>query len=345
MENDARKLPPEAQEAIRLRAVRAVRDYGLSPTEAARLFGVSRRVVYKWLDTVDRQGVAGLRAKRRGRRGRLCLKSFQAATVVRLVTTRYPEQLGLPFYLWGRRAVQGLIAKRYHIHLSVWTIGRYLRHWGFTPQKPLRRAYEQDPEAVRRWLEEQYPAIHRQALQEKAEIHWLDEMGLRSQDQGGRSYGRRGKTPVIPGTGQRFGCNVISTITNQGHLRFMVFTGTFTGKVMIEFLRRLLRQATKKVVLIYDRHPVHRGAAVQGWLRKHAGQIQAEPLPTYSPNRNPGEYLNQDVKGAAKEVRPHDQKEMVRQTRSYLRSTQKQPAIVKKFFDHPDVRYAKDTNG
>jgi transposase len=344
METDARKLPPAAQEAIRLRVVRAVRDYGLSPTEAARLFGVSRRVVYKWLDTVDRQGVVGLRAKRRGRRRRLCLKSFQAATTVRVITTRCPDQLGLGFSLWGRRAVQQLVAKRYHLDLSVWTIGRYLRHWGFTPQKPLHRAYDQDPEAVRRWLEEQYPAIHRQALQEKAEIHWLDEMGLRSQDQGGRSYGRRGETPVIPGTGQRFGCNVISTITNQGHLRFMVFTGTFTGKVMIEFLRRLLRQATQKVVPIYDRHPVHQGAA-EGWMKKHAGQIRAEPLPTYSPNRNPGEYLNQDVKGVAREERPHDQQEMVQQARSYLRSTQKQPAIVKKFFDHPDVRYAKDTNG
>lgn len=345
MENDARKLPPEAQEAIRLRVVRAVRDYGLSPTEAARLFGVCRRVIYKWLETVDRQGVTGLRAKRRGRRRWLRLKSFQAATLVRLITTRYPDQLGLPFYLWGRQAVQQLVAKRYHLDLSVWTIGRYLRHWGFTPQKPLRRAYEQDPEAVRRWLEEEYPAIHRKALQEKAEIHWLDEMGLRSQNQGGRSYGRRGKTPVVPGTGQRFGCNVISTITNQGRLRFMVFAGTFTGKVMIEFLRRLLGQAIKKVVLIYDRHPVHQGAAVQGWIKKHVGQIRAEPLPTYSPNRNPGEYLNQDVKGAAKEERPHDQKEMIRRTRSYLRSTQKQPAIVKTFFDHPDVRYAKDANG
>jgi transposase len=138
---------------------------------------------------------------------------------------------------------------------------------------------------------------------------------------------------------------VISTITNQGHLRFMVFTGTFTGKVMIEFLRRSLRQTTRKVVLIYDRHPVHRGAGVHDWIREHADRIHAEPLPTSSPNMNPGEYLNQDVKSAAKEERPHDQKEMLQHTRSYLRSTQKQPALVKKFFDHPDVRYAKDTNG
>jgi transposase len=345
MESDARKLSPEAQEAIRQRVVLAVRDGDLSPTEAARVFGVSRQAVYKWLATIDRLGLAGLRAKRRGRRRGICLKSFQAATIVRLLTTRYPDQLGLPFYLWNRQAVQQLIAKRYHLDLSVWTVGRYLRHWGFTPQKPLRRAYEQDPEAVRRWLEEEYPAIHRQALQEKAEIHWLDEMGLRSQDQGGRSYGRRGRSPVIPGTGKRFGCNVISTITNQGHLRFMVFTGTFTGKVLIEFLGRLLRQSTRKVVLLYDRHPVHQAAAVQNWIKERPEQIRAEPLPTYSPNRNPGEYLNQDVKGAARKERPHDQQEMLQQTRSYLRSTQKQPDIVKKFFDHPAVKYAKDGEG
>src|SRR5207245_1570018 len=137
--------------------------------------------------------------------------------------------LRLPFALWTREAVQQLLARRFGVHVSVWTVGRYLRAWGLTPQKPVRRAYEQNPAAVRRWLKKEYPAIRAQAKREKAEIHWGDEMGLRSDHPAGRSYGRRGQTPVVPGTGQRFRCNLISAITNRGRLAFMVFHQRFTA--------------------------------------------------------------------------------------------------------------------
>jgi transposase len=269
------------------------------------------------------------------------LAGWQAATTVRLICDHCPDQLELPFVLWTREAVQCLLARRFEARVSVWTVGRYLKKWGFTPQKPLRVAYERDPKAVQAWLEQKYPAIRRQAKRENAEIHWGDEMGLRSDHQAGTSYGRKGKTPAVPGTGQRFGCNMISTITNRGRLTFMVFKQRFTGDVMLQFLRRLVRQSHRKVFLIVDGHPVHRASKVAKWIEKHSRQIRLFLLPGYSPDLNPDELLNQDVKSnALGRQRPKDQPELLRNVRCYLRSTQRQPQVVRSYFRAKKVAYA-----
>jgi len=135
---------------------------------------------------------------------------------VRMILSGCPDQMSMPFALWTREAVQQLLSRKFAVEVSVWTVGRYLRAWGLTPQKPVRRAYEQNPAAVRKWLEEEYPAIRELARRAKAQIHWLDEMGLRSDHQAGRSYGRRGETPVVLGIGLLFRRNMISAITNRG---------------------------------------------------------------------------------------------------------------------------------
>ena len=338
---DARRLSPEAQEDLRRRVVHAVVKQGMRQVDAVRTFGVSRTSIHNWVNAHVEGGAAALRSKPRGRPRRSRLAGHQAATTVRIITDRCPDQKKLPFALWTREAVQYLLADRFDLQVSVWTVGRYLAKWGLTPQKPLRRAYEQNPVAVKRWLNETYPAIVKQAKREKAEIHWGDEMGLRSDHQAGRSYGRRGKTPVIPGTGQRFRCNMISTITNRGRLSFMVFKKRFTSAVMIDFLRRLVRHSDRKVLLIVDGHPVHRSAKVRQWIDRHHRLIQLFLLPGYSPQLNPDEYLNQDVKtNALGRERPKDRAEMVGNIRSYLRSTQRQPAVVKRFFEAEEVAYA-----
>ena len=191
------------------------------------------------------------------------------------------------------------------------------------------------------WLSEEYPWIARRAKAENGEIHWGDQMGLRSDHQTGTSYSRRGVTPVIPGTGQRFRCNMMSTITNQGSLAFMVFTESFTAPVMIRFLERLVRHAGRKVFLIVDGHPVHKSVKVRRWLEAHAASIEMFLLPAYSPDLNPDEYLNQDVKSnALGRRRPHNRGEMISGVRSYLRSTQRQPDIVKAYFQAKPVQYA-----
>jgi len=217
--HDGRKLSPEAQEALRMRVVAAIQR-GMKQEEAVQVFRVARSSINNWLARYRRGGRPGLRCRKRGPKGGTALLPWQAAQTVRAVAGRCPDQLKLSFALWTREAVAEWIEQKFGLRLSVWTVGRYLKRWGLTPQKPLRKAFEQDPEAVRRWLEEEYPAIRKTAQREQAEIHWGDEMGLRSDHQAGRSFGRKGQTPILPGTGQRFRVNVISTVSNRGTLCF-----------------------------------------------------------------------------------------------------------------------------
>lgn len=337
---DARHLSPDALDALRHRVMDAVAG-GMLPTEAARTFGVSRQSIYTWLHRVRVGGTRALRSRPRGRPPQSQLKPHQAATTVRLIADRCPDQIKLPFALWTREAVRDLIAQRWGVHVSVWTVGRYLRRWNFTPQTPLRRAYERDPEAVRRWLEEEYPAIRKRAHRAGAVIFWGDEMGVRSDHHAGRSWGRRGQTPVVPSTGQRCRCNMISAVTNRGHLAFLVFKRRFTGPVFLTFVRRLMRHAQRPVFLIVDGHPVHRSTIVKNWVARQGVRLRLFFLPGYSPELNPDEYLNNEVKAnGVGRKRPHTEREMIHNVRGYLRRTQRQPTKVRRYFHHPAVRYA-----
>lgn len=337
---DFRSLSPQAQQDLRRKAVKAV-VAGRTRTEVAELFGVTRESVGAWVKRYKADGPKALKAKRRGRPKGGKLLPWQGAQVAKAITERCPDQLKLPFYLWTREAVAQLIEKRFGVCVSIWTVGRYLARWGFTPQKPVRRAFEQNSEAVERWLDEEYPAIGNQAKRDKALIYWADEMGLRSDHAAGRSFARKGQTPIIPGTGQRFGCSMISAITNRGHLSFMVFKKSFCANVFLKFIRRLLRQAKRKVFLIVDRHPVHRSKKLKTWLKQNEHRIRLFFLPGYSPELNPDEVLNQDVKSnAVGRRRARNQRELVANVRGYLRSRQRLPHIVQNYFNEEHVRYA-----
>jgi transposase len=337
---DFRSLSPQTQEDLRRKAVKAVMK-GRTRQEVAELFGVTRQSVGAWVQRYAEKGVKALKAQRRGRRPGSRLQPWQAAQIVKAITDKHPEQLKMPFYLWTRKAVLLLIKKRFGIKISVWTAGRYLAHWGFTPQKPIRRAFEQDPEKVRKWLQQEYPAIRRQAKREKALIYWGDEMGARSDHAAGRSFSRKGQTPVVPGTGQRFGCNMISAITNRGQLSFMVFKERFCIPVFWTFLKRLVRQTQRKIFLIVDGHPVHRSVKIRKWLKVHRDHIRLFFLPGYSPELNPDEILNQDVKTNAVGRRcARNQSELISHVRGYLRRRQRQPQVVQNYFNEEHVRYA-----
>ena len=276
---DAHSLPAVAQEDLRRKVIKSVLN-GKKQVEAAELFGVTRQAVGKWLKAYREGGFRALKAKRQGRPRGGSLLPWQSAQIAKTVIDRCPDQLKLPFYLWTREAVGQLIESRFGIRLSVWTVGRYLARWRFTPQKPVRKAFEKNPEAVRIWLQEEYPAIRKKAKKQKAQIYWGDEMGLRSDHATGRSYSRRGQTPVIPGTGARFGCNMISAITNRGKLNFMVFKGRFEAELFKEFLSRLIKQCKNRVFIIVDRHPVHRSAKVKKWLEENEEHIRMFFLPS-----------------------------------------------------------------
>lgn len=337
---DFRSLAPQAQEAVRLKVMAALQQ-GRSISEVARLFGVSRQAVHTWIGRRRKGGKRALRAQRRGRPPGGSLTSTQERTICRLITDHCPDQLKLPFYLWTREAVVHLIAQRCGVCLSVWTAGRLLAKWGFTPQKPTRRAFEQDSQEVGSWLRRQYPAIRALARREKALIFWADEMGLRGDHAAGRSFSPQGQTPVILGTGQRFRCNLISALTNRGQLQFMVFKERFTVAVFLKFLRRLLRQNRRRIFLIIDNHPVHLARATLRWFKTRRRQLRVYFLPGYSPELNPDEYLNQDVKtNAVGRTRPLDRQEMIGNVRAYLRSTQTHAWLVKRYFQAEHVRYA-----
>jgi transposase len=340
---DARSLPGAAQAALRKRAVQAVLD-GMTQAEVARVFGVHPNAVNRWIKRYREGGWDSLAERRRGRRAgeQAALSERQQQEVIALVRETTPDELGLPGFLWTRDAVAELIAQRYGVWLARTTAGRYLRGWGFSPQRPQRRALEQNPVAVARWLEETYPAIRAQARREGGVVLWLDEMGVRSDAAAGRSWAPVGQTPVIKRTGKRFRVNMISAISNAGRLRFRLFTGSFNGPVFIDFLGRLLRDcAGRRVHLIVDGHPVHHAKLVSAWVGRHAEQIELHFLPGYSPELNPVELLNHDVKAnAVGRRRPRSAGELRDELHGYLRRRQRQPAVLVGFFNHPTTRYA-----
>jgi transposase len=339
---DARSLPSDAQAELRRTAVRLVGE-GRSKTEVAELMGVARETVSRWVKAHRQRGDRALDARRRGRRpGHTKLTDAQQLQIAKLVAGRNPDQLKLPGFLWTRALVAELILREFGVEVGEETVGRYLRAWGFSPQKPMRRAYEQSDEAVRRWLEQTYPAIEKAARRQRAEILWVDESGLRSDHTAGRTWAPIGQTPITKGTGKRFKANMVAAISNTGTLRFRVFDERFTGPVFLDFLRRLVRDNKgRKAVVILDGHPAHRARIVRDWVAANPTLIELHFLPGYSPELNPAECLNQDVKtNALGKRRPINVTELKADVRSFLRSCQRRPAKVARYFHEHHVRYA-----
>ena len=295
---DGRAESNEVLEALRLRAVHA-REQGYAVVDIAAILGVREETVSRWCSKYEQGGQEGLPGPRSGRplgSGRRLLAD-QEQDLQQLIETKSPQELGVASALWTRQAVQELIEQQLGERLPIRTVGEYLQRWGYTPQKPVRKAYKQDPAAVTEWLEKTYPQIEKRAGQEDGEIHWGDEMGVRSTCQHSRGYARPGNTPELPVSGSRFSVNMISTITNQGKVRWMIYEGKMNAALFIVFLTRLIAGATKKVFLIVDHLSVHEAEAVEQWRADKADQIEIFYLPKYSPERNPDEYLNCDVKG------------------------------------------------
>ena len=338
---DGRQLDMATQGQVRRLVVKAVRG-GLKQGAAAKRFSVSLRAVNKWVALAKVGGLRALKLRRRGRRpGSGRLTAAQSTRMRGLIVGKMPDQLKLPFYLWTRAGVATLIEREYGMAVSLTTVGRYLRAWGMTPQKPVRRAYERNDSAIKRWLVEEYPALAADAKRERATIYWGDEMGLRSDHVTGTSYAPVGQTPVVRATGQRFGCNMISAITNRGALAFMVFHGKFHNPVFIEFMKRLLRQGKAKLYLIVDGHPVHRSAIARRFVADNQHRLRLIRLPGYCPELNPDELLNQDVKtNALGKSRPASKAEMMATVRRHLHRRQKQPRVIRNLFREKNVRYA-----
>ena len=306
---------------------------------------VHRNTVAKWWKAYEQEGAKGLRVQRRGWRvgEQRTLLVEQEIAIQRLLCDKTPDQYKLTFALWTRQAVQELITRRLQVNMPVRTVGEYLTRWGFTPQKSMERAYEQRPAAVRQWLDNDYPAIAARAKQEQAEIHWGDETGMRNDSQHGRSYAPRGHTPVIRLSAKRASMNMTSTVTNQGKVRFMMYRGTMNAQRLLQFFKQLIKAANKKSFLILDTLRVHHAKLIKAWLTKkrHAQNIEVFFLPAYSPEMNPDEYLNCDVKAGIHAKPPvRDTATLKKNVRAHMRMLQHSPARVSKYFHHPKIAYA-----
>lgn len=339
---DTRKLKPEVQQQIRQQAIRLSKE-GRKNKEIAKIVGVHYITVCRWFRIYKNEGTNGICSKKRGRRsGTLrTLSMEQEKELQKAIRDKCPDQLKLPFALWTRIAVQQVIKERWSIDMPIRTVGEYLKRWGFTPQKPLRRAYKQNPKAVKEWLDDQYPAIAKRAKKEKGEIHWGDETGLCNDSYHGRSYAPRGETPAIRLHPRCKRVNLISTVTNQGKVRFMVYNGKMNSDTMMKFMGRLIKGAKQKVFLILDNLKVHHSYIVRDWLEGHKTQIEVFFLPSYSPELNPDEYLNCDLKAGVHSAVPARTRDQLKtKAISHLKKLQKMPKRVMKYFKHPKIVYA-----
>jgi transposase len=329
---DFRSIGRAAQEELRRRALFLIEQQGLSQGQAAQLVGVQRQTVNTWVKRHREQGEDGLLDGRRvsPRRGKGLLTADEAGQVRSWLTGQTPDQLGLPFALWTSRAVRELIARRLAKRLGLTAVQLYLRRWGLTPQKPLVRAKERQPTAIAAWLETTYPAIAKRAKTMRAVIYWGDETGISNQDQIGRSYAPRGRTPVVSRTAKRVTQSMISAVSNRGLMRFMLYDGALNADRFIAFLRRLVKDAGRKVVLIVDNLKVHRAGKVIAWVKSHAHEVELCYLPSYAPDHNPTEYLNNDLKQKLRQQpQPGSKDALTKRTRSVLRAIQRSPERVR----------------
>lgn len=318
--DDARKLSPAAQHERRRQAIRAHRR-GRTKTEIALEVGLSHTAVSKVIARYEAEGVAALAPRVRGRRAGedRALTATQEALIRKIICDKRPEQLKMDFFLWSRAAVMQLIEIQCGIKLHVRSVGKYLARWGFTPQQPIKRAKA-----------------------EGAEIHWGDETALVNTDVRGRSYAPKGKTPVALAIGgTRHKLSMIASVTNQGKARWLIVDGNFNHERLIQFFDLLIKDTPRKVFLILDNLGVHHCKPVKAWLAAHDQQIEVFYLPSYSPELNPEERLNADLKHVIRSKVPVRTKAKLHAaTKAHMHDLAAKPDRVKSYFQDSRVKYA-----
>ena len=338
-DSDCRRLNHWELTALRKQAVMQVQA-GESPEQMAKAMGINRTTIYDWLAAYRKGGLSALEARKRGGR-KAKLNGRAMKWIYDTVTMKNPMQMKFAFALWTCEMIAELIRRKFGVKLSKSSVNRLLHQLGLSAQRPLWRAYQQNPEAVERWLKVEYPRIKSQAAKEKAEIFFGDEAGVRSDHHSGTTWAAKGKTPVVSSTGARFGFNMISAISPRGTLRFMVAEGKVGADTFIEFMKRLLVGASKPVYLIVDGHPSHKAKKVAAWLSGQAGRIRLFLLPGYSPELNPDELVWNSLKNHGLGRKTHATKEQMKSDAvAHLRRLQRLPHVVQSFFHKPSTCYA-----
>ena len=339
-QDDARKLDHTTLEEMRIRAVRSVQA-GESPEVVARSMRINRRTIYGWLAQYRRGGWGALKAKPLlGRPPKLDARALQ--WIYNTITQKNPLELKFAFALWTRAMVAKLIKDRFGVVLSANSVGRLLAQLGITCQKPLHRAQQRDEALVKQWLRKDYPKIKALAQREKAEIFFGDAAHMRSDHHAGRTWGKRGETPIVETTGARHRMSLISAITARGHMRFMIKDkGGVNAAVFIEFLKRLMAGAKRAIFLIVDRGPAHIAKKTRAFVDSQHGRLRLFFLPPYSPDRNPDELVWKHLKAdTVGRMTITDKADFKAKVRASMRQLQNDPEKIRSFYQKPSLKYA-----
>ena len=339
---DFRTIDDTIRSSFRKKGIALIKK-GIKKGVVAQMFGVDKNTVTNWWKNYQNEGASSFKSKKRGVKSedKKLLSAKQEQEIQKMIIDTMPEQLKLDFALWTRKAVKELVEREFGVVLAVNTMGDYLRKWGFTPQKPKKMAYEQCPKKVQKWLDEEYPAIQKRAKEENAEIQWGDETGVRNNCQHGRSYAPKGKTPTKKSMSKQFSLNMISTVTNKGKVQFMIYSENMNSAKFVEFLQQLIKNNEQKIFLILDNLRVHHSYIVKDWVAENKEKIELFFLPAYSPEKNPDEYLNCDLKqGLSSKPAPKNQEKLKENLETHMQMLSQNPERVQKYFTHKDIQYA-----
>ena len=342
LRTNAKKISQKEQYGLRKSIIHLLKN-GLSPNKVAKTLDVSRSHVYATKKIFDEKGIEGIKAKKRGRRNgaKRILTPEQEKEIQRIIVDKTPEQLRFKECMWMRKNIRELIKQKYKIDMPLSTLGYYLERWGFSVQRPIRQAYKQDENKVKNWLNVEFPNITERAKTENAEIFFGDETGIQNTSNYARGYAPIGQTPVVRIESQKMKINMLSAISNRGKLRFVLYKDSMDSDKLIDFMQRLIKDSTKKVFLILDNLRVHHSKKVTEWLKKHKAEIELFYLPPYSPEYNPSELTNSDLKrGIGKRTMPHSAKELEHNVRSHMKSVQLKPEKILSFFRTEFTSYA-----
>jgi len=339
MKYDARKISTEEQHLIRKLAVQRVFD-GESATEVTRSFGLGEKTIFTWLKVARDKGINALAPKARAGRDRF-LSPLEEQEVKHWIIGGDPRQHGFDFGLWTRQIVADLISDRFGIALSLSGVGKLLKRLGLTPQKPLRRAYERDEKAVKEWVEDIYPKVKKYAKNKGAEIFWLDEASIRSDDPLQRTWGEKGKTPVLKTSGQRQSINAISALSNKGGFWYHVYNGKFNADKCIECFKQFLRNRKARIILIVDGHPVHKSKKVMKYIESLEGRLEIVFLPPYAPDLNPDELVWNQMRNIGTSKKPLKKGESLMNRAIFdLESIKRNKKLIRSFFEEKTVSFA-----
>jgi transposase len=343
MKVDGRTLDHATLEQIRLMAIRRVRE-GEKPAEVIAAYGFCRTTIYKWMQASGGRG-RGLRAlsSTRGTGRPRSLTAAQERQVFRWVNGHDPRQYGLDFGLWTRSIVALLIRRKFGVRLGVTAVGALLAKLELTPQKPLQRAYQRDPEAISRWQRETYPALVRQAKRQGAEILFWDESGFRADTVHGKTWGLRGQTPIVHRPGQRQSVSAASAVSARGDFWFCTYAGGLNGELFVELLRQLMHRRKKPVFLVLDGLPAHKRTIVRDYAASTDGRLSLHFLPGYAPDLNPDELVWSHVKRTGAARQPLQKGEQLRdRIDAQLAAVRDDRTLVRSFFQAPSVAYIRD---